>query len=207
MTGGGSSIHEIQRLLAVLAVGRRVAEAGTAFGDETEAMAQTAKSVVTVELDPVAPRSPPEGSRDCRTSSFCSATGASCFRRAVGSSSCFSTQAGSSTHRAMDIKVVDCPLRETGWHRAGVRSAGCSAAFRRVRCRPALLSQLWALASVWAGRSRRGFARSLSALHLSMRFWADQRVFGSTSGFGRGLGRMSCSHSVMRKARRAAGAR
>ena len=33
MTGGGSSIHEIQRLLAVLAVGRRVAEAGTAFGD------------------------------------------------------------------------------------------------------------------------------------------------------------------------------
>jgi len=52
VTGGGSSIHEIQRLLAVLAVGRRVAEAGTAFGDGTEAMAQTAKSVVTVELDP-----------------------------------------------------------------------------------------------------------------------------------------------------------
>ncbi len=61
-----------------------------------------------------------------------------------------------STYQARDIKVVDCPLRETGWHRAGVRSAGCSAAFRRVRCRPALLSQLWALASVWAGRSRRG---------------------------------------------------
>lgn len=52
MTGGGSSIHEIQRLLSVLAAGRRVAEAGTAFGEGAEAMARTAKSVVTVELDP-----------------------------------------------------------------------------------------------------------------------------------------------------------
>jgi len=52
MTGGGSSIPEVQRLLGVLAAGRRVAEAGTAFGEGAEAMARTAKSVVTVELDP-----------------------------------------------------------------------------------------------------------------------------------------------------------
>lgn len=52
MTGGGSSIREVQRLLAVLAAGRRVAEAGTAFGEGAEAMAGTAESVVTVELDP-----------------------------------------------------------------------------------------------------------------------------------------------------------
>jgi predicted O-methyltransferase YrrM len=52
VTGGGSSIAEVQRLLAVLATGRRVAEAGTAFGEGAEAMAKTAESVVTVELDP-----------------------------------------------------------------------------------------------------------------------------------------------------------
>lgn len=52
MTGGGSSLPEVQRLLAVLAVGRRVAEAGTAFGAGAEAMARTALSVVTVERDP-----------------------------------------------------------------------------------------------------------------------------------------------------------
>ena len=51
MTGGGSSIPEVQRLLGVLAAGRRVAEAGTAFGEGAEAMARTARSVVTVELD------------------------------------------------------------------------------------------------------------------------------------------------------------
>jgi predicted O-methyltransferase YrrM len=52
VTGGGSSIPEVQRLLSVLATGRRVAEAGTAFGDGAAAMARTARSVVTVELDP-----------------------------------------------------------------------------------------------------------------------------------------------------------
>jgi predicted O-methyltransferase YrrM len=52
VTGGGSSIPEVQRLLSVLAAGRRVAEAGTAFGEGAAAMAQTATSVVTVELDP-----------------------------------------------------------------------------------------------------------------------------------------------------------
>jgi predicted O-methyltransferase YrrM len=52
MTGGGSSIPEVQRLLSVLAAARRVAEAGTAFGEGAEAMARTARSIVTVELDP-----------------------------------------------------------------------------------------------------------------------------------------------------------
>jgi predicted O-methyltransferase YrrM len=52
MTAGGSSIPEVQRLLSVLAADRRVAEAGTAFGEGAEAMARSARSVVTVELDP-----------------------------------------------------------------------------------------------------------------------------------------------------------
>ena len=51
MTAGGSSIAEVQRLLSVLAAGRRCAEAGTAFGEGAAAMARTADSVVTVELD------------------------------------------------------------------------------------------------------------------------------------------------------------
>lgn len=52
MTAGGSSLPEVRRLLAVLATGRRVAEAGTGFGEAAAAMAETAASVVTVELDP-----------------------------------------------------------------------------------------------------------------------------------------------------------
>jgi predicted O-methyltransferase YrrM len=52
MTGGGSSIPEVHRLLAVLATGRRCAEAGTAFGEGTRALASTAGSVVSVEIDP-----------------------------------------------------------------------------------------------------------------------------------------------------------
>lgn len=51
MTGGGSSIPEVQRLLAVLAAGRRCAEAGTAFGEGAAAIAETAASLVTVEPD------------------------------------------------------------------------------------------------------------------------------------------------------------
>lgn len=43
---------EVQQLLRVLAVGRRCAEAGTAFGEGTQALASTAASVVTVEIDP-----------------------------------------------------------------------------------------------------------------------------------------------------------
>ena len=52
MTDGGSSVPEVQALLRVLAVGRDVAELGTAFGEGAAAMAETARSVVTVELDP-----------------------------------------------------------------------------------------------------------------------------------------------------------
>ena len=52
MTAGGSSIPEVRRLLAVLAAGKRAAEIGTAFGLGAEALASTARSVVTVERDP-----------------------------------------------------------------------------------------------------------------------------------------------------------
>ena len=52
MTGGGSSIPEVQRLLAVLAAGKRCAELGTAYGEGAAAIASTAASLVTVELDP-----------------------------------------------------------------------------------------------------------------------------------------------------------
>ena len=52
MTGGGSSLPEVQRLLAVLAAGRRCAETGTAFGEGAAAIASTATSLVTVERDP-----------------------------------------------------------------------------------------------------------------------------------------------------------
>ncbi len=51
MTGGGSSLPEVQALLRTLAVGRHVAEIGTAFGEGAGAMAETAVSVVTVESD------------------------------------------------------------------------------------------------------------------------------------------------------------
>lgn len=52
MTAGGSSIPEVQRLLSVLAAGRRAAELGTAFGEGAAAIASTAASLVTVEIDP-----------------------------------------------------------------------------------------------------------------------------------------------------------
>jgi predicted O-methyltransferase YrrM len=52
VTGGGSSIREVQALLRVLAAGRDVAELGTAFGEGAAALAETARRVVTVELDP-----------------------------------------------------------------------------------------------------------------------------------------------------------
>jgi predicted O-methyltransferase YrrM len=50
VTGGGSSIPEVQALLRVLATGRRCAEIGTAFGEGAAAMADTAASLVTVEI-------------------------------------------------------------------------------------------------------------------------------------------------------------
>jgi len=51
VTGGGSSIPEVQALLRTLAAGRDVAELGTAFGEGAAAMAATARRVVSVELD------------------------------------------------------------------------------------------------------------------------------------------------------------
>ena len=52
MTDGGSSLPAVQALLRVLATGRAVAEFGTAFGEGAAAIAETARSLVTVELDP-----------------------------------------------------------------------------------------------------------------------------------------------------------
>ena len=51
MTAGGSSLPQVHALLRVLAAGRDVAELGTAFGEGAAAMAETARSVVTVEID------------------------------------------------------------------------------------------------------------------------------------------------------------
>jgi predicted O-methyltransferase YrrM len=42
----------VQRLLAVLSAGKRCAELGTAFGEGAAAIASTARSLVTSELDP-----------------------------------------------------------------------------------------------------------------------------------------------------------
>jgi predicted O-methyltransferase YrrM len=52
VTDGGSSIRALQALLRVLAAAKDVAELGTAFGEGAAALAETARSVVTVELDP-----------------------------------------------------------------------------------------------------------------------------------------------------------
>jgi len=52
VTGGGSSLPEVHALLRVLATGRDVAELGTAYGEGAAAMAETARSLVTVEVDP-----------------------------------------------------------------------------------------------------------------------------------------------------------
>jgi predicted O-methyltransferase YrrM len=52
VTDGGSSLPAVQALLRVLAAGRDVAELGTAFGEGAAALAETARSVVTVERDP-----------------------------------------------------------------------------------------------------------------------------------------------------------
>ena len=52
MTDGGSSLPAVQALLRVLTAGCDVAELGTAFGEGAAALAETARSVVTVERDP-----------------------------------------------------------------------------------------------------------------------------------------------------------
>jgi len=51
LTGGATAIPEVQALLRVLAAGRDVAEFGAAFGETAALLAETANSVVTVELD------------------------------------------------------------------------------------------------------------------------------------------------------------
>jgi len=52
VTAGGSSIPAVHALLRVLASGRDCVELGTAFGEGAAALAETARSVVTVESDP-----------------------------------------------------------------------------------------------------------------------------------------------------------
>jgi len=51
VTAGATAIPEVQALLRALATGRDVAELGSAFGLTAAVMAETARSVVTVELD------------------------------------------------------------------------------------------------------------------------------------------------------------
>ena len=52
MTGGATAIPEVRALLRALATGRDVAELGAAYGETAALLAETARSVVTVELDP-----------------------------------------------------------------------------------------------------------------------------------------------------------
>lgn len=52
MTDGSTAIPEVHALLRVLAAGRDVLELGSAFGVGAAVMAETARSVVTIELDP-----------------------------------------------------------------------------------------------------------------------------------------------------------
>jgi predicted O-methyltransferase YrrM len=52
LTGGATAIPEVQALLRVLAAGRDVVEMGAAYGETAAVMAETARSVVTVERDP-----------------------------------------------------------------------------------------------------------------------------------------------------------
>ena len=51
MTGGATAVPEVQALLRALAVGRDVAELGAAYGETAAVLAETARSVVTVERD------------------------------------------------------------------------------------------------------------------------------------------------------------
>jgi predicted O-methyltransferase YrrM len=52
VTAGATAIPEVQALLRALAAGRDVTEMGTAFGETAAVIAETARSVVTVERDP-----------------------------------------------------------------------------------------------------------------------------------------------------------
>ena len=52
MTDGATATREVQALVRALAAGRDVAEIGAAFGETAALLAETARSVVTVERDP-----------------------------------------------------------------------------------------------------------------------------------------------------------
>jgi predicted O-methyltransferase YrrM len=52
VTAGATAIPEVQALLRALAAGRDVTEMETAFGETAAVIAETARSVVTVERDP-----------------------------------------------------------------------------------------------------------------------------------------------------------
>jgi predicted O-methyltransferase YrrM len=52
LTGGATAIPEVQSLLRALATGRDVAELGSAYGVTAAIVAETARRVLTVELDP-----------------------------------------------------------------------------------------------------------------------------------------------------------
>jgi predicted O-methyltransferase YrrM len=52
VTGGATAIREVQALLRALAAGRDVAELGAAYGETAALLAEVARSVVTVEVDP-----------------------------------------------------------------------------------------------------------------------------------------------------------
>jgi predicted O-methyltransferase YrrM len=52
LTRGGTATPEVQALLRALATGRDVAELGAAYGETAGLLAETARWVVTVELDP-----------------------------------------------------------------------------------------------------------------------------------------------------------
>jgi predicted O-methyltransferase YrrM len=52
VTDGSTAIPEVHALLRVLAAGRDVLELGSAFGVGAATLAETARSVTTIELDP-----------------------------------------------------------------------------------------------------------------------------------------------------------
>ena len=52
MTQGATAIPPVQALVRALAAGRDVAEMGAAYGETAAVLAETARSVVTVERDP-----------------------------------------------------------------------------------------------------------------------------------------------------------
>jgi predicted O-methyltransferase YrrM len=66
VTDGSTATAEVHALLRVLAAGRDVLELGSAFGIGASAMAETARRVVTIELDPHRAAATRERVRDLR---------------------------------------------------------------------------------------------------------------------------------------------